>query len=70
MNYSKLIVALKQLDINHMNIEKTWLLADESISWVNIDNDIKTAWHVLNFRSHNQKTYQYGMTYQASCGEL
>ena len=31
---------LNQLDINHMGIEKTWLLACKSICWINMNVDI------------------------------
>ena len=49
--------ALNQLHINHMGIEKTKLLAHESIYWFNVNNDIeryiKIAIHVLNFGKHS-----------------
>ena len=59
--------ALDQLHINHMGIEKTKLLACESIYWVNIiddiENFIKIVLHVLHFSRHNQMT-RYIMTSQ------
>ena len=51
--------ALYQLHINHMGIEKTKLLAHESIYWVNLNDDIgnfiKIVLHVLHYSRHNQR---------------
>ena len=51
--------ALDQLHINHMGIEKTKLLACESIYWVNIndniENFIKIVLHVLHFKQTQPK---------------
>ena len=47
------IQALAQLHTNHMGIEKTKLLAHESIYWVNKNDDIKNyikiVLHALHF---------------------
>ena len=52
--------ALDELHVNHMGIEKTKLLASESIYWVNINDDIenyvKIVLHALHFSRHNQRT--------------
>ena len=49
--------ALDQLHINHMGIEKTQLIACESIYWVNINNNIesfiKNVPNVLHFSRHS-----------------
>ena len=52
--------AVDQLYVNHMRIEKTKLLACESLNWVNINDDIKTyikiVLQALHFSRHNQRT--------------
>ena len=52
--------ALEQLHINHMGIEKTKLLAHESIYWVNVNDDIKyfikNVLCALHFSRYNQRT--------------
>ena len=49
-----------QLHVNHMGIEKTKLLAHESVYWVDINDDtenhLKIALHALHFSRHNQRT--------------
>ena len=49
-----------QLHINHLGIEKTKLLASESIYWANINDDIVNfikiiVQHVSHFSRHNQR---------------
>ena len=50
---------IRTILFNHMGIEKTTLMACESIYWTNINDDIekhiKIALHVLIFSKHNQK---------------
>ena len=63
---------LKQLHLNHMGIEKTRLLACESIHWVNMKSDIKEtvkiAAHALISSQHNLMTKQCNMKYQENMG--
>ena len=51
--------AFEQLHINHMGINKTKLLAYESIYWTGMNNDIenhiKIALHVLIFSKQSQR---------------
>ena len=65
---------LQQLHINHMGIEKTKLLARESIYCIsintNIENAIKRCTTYIEFQDTHLKTNKYHMMYQASCGEL
>ena len=74
MNLNINAITLEQLHINHMGIEKPLLLLHEYIYWVIINNEIKnsfkTAQLVMDLRTHNQKTNQCHMTYQARCGKL
>ena len=61
--------ALDQLDVNHMGIEQTRLLAHESMYWINIDtyveNVLKIALYVLIFRPQNTKKRCCHMRYKA-----
>ena len=56
-----------QLHINHIGIEKTKLLAHESVFWHNINADIeayiKFVLHVLNSSRHSLKKKLCAMTY-------
>ena len=60
--------ALQELLINNIGIEKTRLLARDSIYWITI-NAVSKMPHVWNSRPLRQRTCQYYMTYQASHGK-
>ena len=62
--------SLEHPNINHMDIERTRLLARESINWVDIDTDIKMslkiAQHILNLGPFKKKTNGHCKTYRIS----
>ena len=66
--------ALKQVHLNPMGIEKTGLLAHESIYRVNmnssIEEGIKIVPHKLTLRKHEQKLKQCHTKYQGDHGTL
>ena len=66
--------AYDQIYFSHIGIEKTRLLAHESIYWININTDIgnaiKIALYVLIFRWHIQKIRCCHIRYQADHGNM